>query len=105
MPIFLEKFGRVAIQATKCQVSLYCEILFGLPLTGDPILEALNYVIILAKNFINKKRNLNKELIFVEFIYTLKENLKVICKTEQNVTENTSKNNAKLYFDELLKNK
>ena len=82
-----------------------CEILFGLPLTGDPILEALNYVIILAKNFINKKRNLNKELIFVEFIYTLKENLKVICKTEQNVTENTSKNNAKLYFDELLKNK
>ena len=33
----------------KFHVTVY-EILFGLPLIGDPLLEVLNYFIILAKN-------------------------------------------------------
>ena len=60
-----------------------CEILFGLPLIGDPLLEVLNYVIILAKKFINNKRNQNKELIFIEFMYILKENLKILHRIEK----------------------
>ena len=71
-----------------------CEILFGLPLTGDPLLEILNYVIILAKKFINNKRNFNNKLVFIEFIHILRENVKVLYRTEQN--------NAKLRFYELL---
>ena len=54
-----------------------CEILFGLPLVGNPLLEVLNYVIILAKKFINNRRNHVKELVFLEFMYILKENLKI----------------------------
>ena len=73
-----------------------CEILFGLPLVEDPLLEVLNYVIILAKNSLNNKRNHNKELVFLEFMYILKENLKILHRIE--------KNNEKLNFYELLNN-
>ena len=65
----------MAIQAIKGQITV-CEILFGLPLIGDPLLEVLNYVIILAKKFINNKRNHNKELVSIEFMYILKKNFK-----------------------------
>ena len=78
-----------------------CEIIFGSPLGSDPPLEVLNFVIILAMQFINK-RSYSKELSFVEFMYTLKEKLKVMIKIEQNATETLNKNDAKLHFYQLL---
>ena len=72
------------------------EILFGLPLVGVPLLEVLNYVIILTKKFINNNRNHNKELVLIEFMYILKENVKILHRIE--------KNNEKLNFYELLNN-
>ena len=75
-----------------------CEIIFGLPLSGDPLLEVLIFVIILAKQFINNKRSCSKELLLIEVKYTLKEKLKVMIKTGQNATETLNQNDTKLHF-------
>ena len=54
-----------------------CEVIFGIPFSNDSLMHIVNYVIILAKHFINKQRHNGKKLTFHSFIYTLKENVKI----------------------------
>ena len=47
-----------------------CEIIIGLPLSGNHLLKVLNFVVSLLKQFINKnKRRCTKEWLFIEFRY------------------------------------
>ena len=60
-----------------------CEIIFGIPLTGDPILEILNYIFMYAKHYINTKRSNNTKINFHEFVCILKGKVKILIQVEQ----------------------
>ena len=45
-----------------------CEVIFGLPLTEDPLFDVLNCIIMYVKHNINGRRNKNKSFLFIELL-------------------------------------
>ena len=65
-----------------------CEILLGLEEGQDPVLQLLNFIIIMGKLFINHSKTYDKPLYFFNFLATLKnklQSLQVLYKTEGNI--------------------
>ena len=60
-----------------------CEVIFGLSLAEDPIFEVLNCIIMYAKCYINTKRNVNKSLLFSEFLFIIEGKLTTLIEVEK----------------------
>ena len=61
-----------------------CEILFGFPLTGDVIFEAINYLILIGKWFLNHKKCKDSVIYFSEYKSLIKSKLEVALKVYKN---------------------
>ena len=56
-----------------------CEILLGLPnMINDNVIYAVNFIIVLAKFYINRSKTLNKHLYLFEFQNMIKSKLKAL---------------------------
>ena len=67
-----------------------CEIIFGIPFNNDPILEIINYILIIGKWYINHMKTIAKNVTIFEFMKTLKGKIKAICElqTIKGINEN-----------------
>ena len=45
-----------------------CEVIFGIPISYNPTINAINFLIILGKWYINNVKTLNKELSMSSFL-------------------------------------
>ena len=54
-----------------------CEIIFGLPNNSDD-LKIINYVILIAKWYINQCKSADRSIFFINFLTILKEKLEII---------------------------
>ena len=81
-----------------------CEIIFGVPLEGDPLAVILNYIFILGKHYINKNRSNSKDLIFLEFKYILHSKIEVLLRVENKIKKRLDEDgfNLKWHYFELL---
>ena len=43
-----------------------CEVIFGIPLNNDPYKHLINYIILVAKWYINKNKEQLKPLYFIQ---------------------------------------
>ena len=75
---FWKKVEQWLLEKMKVKFNLtVCEVIFGITFSNDSLMQIVNYIIILAKHFINKQRHNGKKLTFHSFIYILKENVKI----------------------------
>ena len=80
-----------------------CEVIFGLPLTEDPLFDVLNCIIMYVKYYINGKRNKNKSLLYVELLGLIKEKVKVLVQIEEDgCPVITDRGKIKVAFYKLL---
>ena len=80
-----------------------CEVIFGLPLTEDPLFDVLNCIIMYVKYYINGKRNKNKSLLFVELLGLIKEKVKILVQIEEDgCPVITDRGKIKVAFYKLL---
>ena len=61
-----------------------CEVIFGLPLTEDPLFDVLNCIIMYVKHYINSRRNKNKSFLFIELLGLIKDKVKSLVQIEEN---------------------
>ena len=52
-----------------------CEIIFGIPLNNDPYKHLINYIILVAKWYINKNKEQLKPLYFIQLQIILKNKI------------------------------
>ena len=50
-----------------------CEVIFGIPISYNPTINAINFLIILGKWYINNVRTLNKEISMPSFLKFVKK--------------------------------
>jgi len=55
-----------------------CEILFGFEWYDDHVLKSINYLILIAKWFINKKKSLQEEISFIQFLCIIKDKIEIL---------------------------
>ena len=55
-----------------------CEILLGIPFETDPVLLALNFIILLGKWYINKRKSADQNIFLTEFLAILKSKLLIL---------------------------
>ena len=60
-----------------------CEVIFGFPLTEDPLFDVLNCIIMYVKHYINVNRNKNKSFLFIELLGLIKEKVKILVQIEE----------------------
>ena len=54
-----------------------CEVLFGIPITNDDM-KLLNFLIIIAKHYINKTKVLEKPLYFIELLSHIRQKVRIM---------------------------
>ena len=52
-----------------------CEIFLGIPLSDNPELIMLNFLLLFGKWYVNKKKSSSQSIIFSDFLSKLKSNL------------------------------
>ena len=64
-----------------------CEIVFGIPIDQNQAIQAINFIILLGKWFINNSRTQNQQLTFKTFLRLLKKKIEeiILSKTINNV--------------------
>ena len=64
-----------------------CEIIFGIPISYNPTINAINFIIILGKWYINNVRTLNKTISFPPFLKLIKRKINeiILIKTTNNI--------------------
>ena len=67
-----------------------CEVLFGFWPSDNVIFEAINYLMLIGKWFLNNKKSENKEVHFSEYLVFIKSKLEVLLEV--------NKNNNKAFF-------
>ena len=55
-----------------------CEVIFGIPLYNDQHIFLFNFLIIITKWFINKKKSLNEPLYFIELLNTIRNKITLV---------------------------
>ena len=61
-----------------------CEILFGFWPSDNVIFEAINYLMLIGKWFLNNKKSENKEVHFSEYLVFIKSKLEVVLEVNNN---------------------
>ncbi len=54
------------------------EIIFGILMNNNPNVDAINYIVLIGKWFINKRRTEEAVLYFLEYLTLLKQKIEVI---------------------------
>ena len=64
-----------------------CEIIFGIPISYNPTINAINFIIILGKWYINNERTSNKIISFPPFLKLIKSKINeiIFIKTTINI--------------------
>ena len=100
---FWKKVEQWLFEKLKVKFNLtVCEVIFGIPFSNDSLMQIINYVIILAKYFINKQRHNGKKLTFHSFIYTLKENVKIYISLVTVRLNGESETTLLQYYESLM---
>ena len=73
-----------------------CEVIFGIPLNNDPYTHLINYIILVAKWYINKNKEQIKPLYFIQLQIILKN------KTESMIFTNTLKDRENKNWQTML---
>ena len=73
-----------------------CEVIFGIPLNNDPYIHLINYIILVAKWYINKNKEQLKPLYFIQLQNILKD------KIESMIFMNTLKDRENKNWHSLL---
>ena len=58
-----------------------CEVIFGMPANDDVFIRIFNFIILIVKWFINKKKEQNKPLYVLEVLILLKNKIESIMLT------------------------
>ncbi len=83
--IFWNRIEKWMLTSLETKINLTgFDVIFGLQIQRNSIIDAFNYIILLGKYFINKSRTNEKPLYFIDFLRLLKE--KIECIIEINNT-------------------
>ena len=77
-----------------------CEVLFGIPIPNNPDIEAINYITLIGKWYINRNRSNEEALYMLEFLELLKDKMTAIFEGNK-IYDRTSKEWQENIYREL----
>ncbi len=73
------------------------EIIFGIPMNNNPNVDVINYIVLIGKWFINKRRTEEAALYFLEYLTLLKQKIEVIVLNNKTQSRDNTEWQDKVY--------